>query len=58
MTKGRARMTTASMITASSITTRPPMRRSSGAMSTVEIKARIEAMFADDRRPDRQTGPR
>lgn len=51
-------MTTASMITASSITTRPPMRRSSGAMSTVEIKARIEAMLADDRRPDRQTGPR
>ncbi|MGW4334883.1 hypothetical protein ACWEK5_18945 [Rhodococcus koreensis] len=42
-------MTTASMIPASSMTT-PPVRRS-GAMSTEEIKSRIEAMFADDRRP-------
>jgi hypothetical protein len=53
--KGRARMTTASMIPASSITSRPPVRRS-GAMSTAEIKARIEAMFADDRRPVSRTG--
>ncbi|MFC9362714.1 hypothetical protein ACFTZB_39830 [Rhodococcus sp. NPDC057014] len=51
-------MTTASMIPASSITSRPPVRRSSSAMSTAEIKARIEAMFADDRRPSAQTGPR
>nr|GLK39982.1 hypothetical protein GCM10017611_68540 [Rhodococcus wratislaviensis] len=56
--KGRARMTTASMIPASSIPSRPPVRRSGG-MSTEEIKARIEAMFADDRRrPVHQTGPR
>jgi hypothetical protein len=44
-------MTTASMTPASSITTRP-MRRP-GAMSTAEIKSRIEAMFADDRSPAR-----
>nr|WP_271213050.1 hypothetical protein [Rhodococcus wratislaviensis] len=51
-------MTTASMIPASSIPSRPPVRRSGG-MSTEEIKARIEAMFADDRRrPVHQTGPR
>ncbi|UZG59956.1 hypothetical protein [Rhodococcus opacus] len=50
-------MTTASMIPASSITSRPPVRRST-AMSTAEIKVRIEAMFADDRRPVHQTGPR
>ncbi|MGW5151601.1 hypothetical protein [Rhodococcus koreensis] len=42
-------MTTASMIPAASITT-PPIWRP-GAMSTAEIKSRIEAMFADDRRP-------
>ncbi|ELB89082.1 MULTISPECIES: hypothetical protein [Rhodococcus] len=50
-------MTTASMIPASSITSPPPVRRSGG-MSTAEIKARIEAMYADDRRPVHQTGPR
>ncbi|WP_204165062.1 hypothetical protein [Rhodococcus oxybenzonivorans] len=44
-------MTTASMIPASSITTRPVRRP--GAMSTAEIKSRIEAMFADDRSPAR-----
>ncbi|MFV9454924.1 hypothetical protein ACNJ7E_15960 [Rhodococcus sp. NM-2] len=50
-------MTTASMIPTSSIPSRTPVRRT-GAMSTAEIKARIEAMFADDRRPMTQTGPR
>jgi hypothetical protein len=29
--------------------------RRSGVMSTAEIKARIEAMYADDRRPDTPT---
>ncbi|WP_157173926.1 hypothetical protein [Rhodococcus sp. JVH1] len=48
-------MTTASMIPASSITSRP-LVLSRGGMSTAEIKARIEAMFADDRRPVSQTG--
>ncbi|MDH6291963.1 hypothetical protein M2275_006902 [Rhodococcus opacus] len=32
------------------MTVRPP-RSSGGSMSTAEIKSRIEAMFADDRRP-------
>ena len=45
-------MTTASMTPTASITTRP-MRP--GAMSTAEIKSRIEAMFADDRSPARPT---
>ncbi|WP_016880917.1 MULTISPECIES: hypothetical protein [unclassified Rhodococcus (in: high G+C Gram-positive bacteria)] len=49
-------MTTASMIPASSITSRPPVL-CRGGMSAAEIKARIEAMFADDRRPVSQTGP-
>ncbi|MBC2644523.1 MULTISPECIES: hypothetical protein [unclassified Rhodococcus (in: high G+C Gram-positive bacteria)] len=46
-------MTTASMIPASSIPSRPLVRRSGG-MSTAEIKARIEAMFADG--ADRSAG--
>nr|WP_226955831.1 hypothetical protein [Rhodococcus opacus]UDH01208.1 hypothetical protein K2Z90_007666 [Rhodococcus opacus PD630] len=45
------------MIPASSISSRPPVRRSGG-MSTAEIKARIEAMYADDRRPVHEAGPR
>ncbi|MGV9869728.1 hypothetical protein [Rhodococcus koreensis] len=42
-------MRTASTIPAPSTTSRPVRR--TGAMSTAEIKSRIEAMFADDRRP-------
>jgi hypothetical protein len=36
--------------TSTSLTGRQTPRRS-GTMSTAEIKSRIEAMFADDRRP-------
>ncbi|MGV9866128.1 hypothetical protein [Rhodococcus koreensis] len=43
-------MRTASTIPSPSVTAPRPVRRT-GAMSTAEIKARIEAMFADDRRP-------
>ncbi|MFE5704558.1 hypothetical protein [Rhodococcus koreensis] len=50
-------MTTVSMIPASSIPSRPLVRRAR-AMSTAEIKARIEAMFAGDCRPIHQTDPR
>ncbi|MFC9360943.1 hypothetical protein ACFTZB_30760 [Rhodococcus sp. NPDC057014] len=36
------------------VPTSRPWRRP-GAMSTAEIKARVEAMFADDRRPNTPT---
>ncbi|MFC9556369.1 hypothetical protein ACFTWF_36740 [Rhodococcus sp. NPDC056960] len=35
--------------------TGPQTSRRGGTMSTAEIKSRIEAMFADDRRPTRRT---
>ncbi|MFC0446543.1 MULTISPECIES: hypothetical protein [Rhodococcus] len=35
--------------------TAPQAPRRGGSMSTAEIKSRIEAMFADDRRPTRRT---
>ncbi|MFD6059284.1 hypothetical protein [Rhodococcus wratislaviensis] len=44
------------MVTTSIAPTTPTGRqtpRRSGTMSTAEIKSRIEAMFADDRRPTR-----